>query len=56
MATAAEVLGVRLEKPGVYVLNPGAELPGYDETIRCLVIVNRATVLAFVFTGVAVWI
>jgi adenosylcobinamide-phosphate synthase len=47
MATLAGVLDARLEKPGVYVLNPDAELPSLESSRRGVRIVGVAGVLAY---------
>jgi len=46
MATLGAVLDVRLEKPGVYVLNPDAELPDVDGAILAVRIVAIAGAIA----------
>ncbi|QLC35271.1 cobalamin biosynthesis protein CobD (plasmid) [Halarchaeum sp. CBA1220] len=56
MAALAAALDVRLEKPGVYTLNPGARLPTTDDAERGVRIVNRAGVLAVGATGVVAWL
>ena len=56
MATAAVVTDVRLEKPGVYVLHPTADLPSVDRARAGVRIVARAGLLAFALTGVVVWL
>ena len=53
MATLAALLGVRLEKPGVYVLNPDERLPGDEAVERGVGLVRRAGVLAYVLAGAA---
>ncbi|KYH27453.1 cobalamin biosynthesis protein CbiB [Halalkalicoccus paucihalophilus] len=55
MATLAAVLGVRLEKPGVYVLNPARELPTVSEARRGVRVVALAGALAYLLSGVFVW-
>jgi len=47
MGTLAALLDVRLEKPGVYVLNPGAALPSMADARRADRIVAVAGVLAY---------
>lgn len=54
MATLAELLGVRLVKPGVYVLGDG-DLPTPALAQRGVRIVGIAGGLAFLGTGVAAW-
>jgi adenosylcobinamide-phosphate synthase len=54
MATLAVVLGVRLEKPGVYVLDCGS-LPSPDDARRAGALVTRAGLLAFLVAGVIAW-
>lgn len=54
MATLAELLGVRLVKPGVYVLGDG-DLPTSALARRGVRIVGIAGGLAFLGTGVAAW-
>lgn len=56
MATLAAALNVRLEKPGVYVLNPDAALPSVDDSLSGLRIGFRVGVLAFVLAGVVTWL
>lgn len=56
MATLAAVLDVTLTKPGRYVLNPGAGLPSVEDAERSIRVVRVAGVLAFVVTGVVVWL
>lgn len=46
MATLSCALGVRLEKPGVYDLNPEASLPTVADGERAVALVGRAGVLA----------
>ncbi|WP_049921478.1 adenosylcobinamide-phosphate synthase CbiB [Halopiger djelfimassiliensis] len=48
MATLACVLGVRLRKPGVYDLNPGAALPTLEDGRRAVTVVGLAAVVAVV--------
>lgn len=55
MAAVAATLGVRLEKPGVYVLDRLGSLPTVKEAQRGIRIVSRAGVLAYVLVGVVVW-
>ncbi|MEF8842932.1 MAG: adenosylcobinamide-phosphate synthase CbiB [Haloarculaceae archaeon] len=53
MATLAALLDVRLEKPGVYVLNPGGVLPTEEAVERGVALVRRAGLLAYVLAGAA---
>ncbi|WP_244605304.1 adenosylcobinamide-phosphate synthase CbiB [Halorussus halobius] len=52
MATMAAVLDARLEKPGVYVLDPDASLPSVETARTGVRVVELASVLAFVLAGV----
>lgn len=54
MATLAEILGVRLVKPGVYILGAG-DLPTTGIAHRGVRITGLAGGLAFLVTGVIVW-
>ena len=54
MATLAAALQVRLEKPGVYVLNEIASLPTESEGERGVALVRRAGWLSFGLTAVIV--
>ena len=60
MATLAALLSVRLEKPGVYVLNPERALPGSEAVERGVGLVRRAGLLAYAAAGIVagsgVWI
>jgi len=47
MATLAALLDVRLEKPGVYVLNPDGGLPDEEAVERGIGLVRRAGLLAY---------
>jgi adenosylcobinamide-phosphate synthase len=47
MATLAALLAVRLEKPGVYVLNPDRTLPDDGAVGRALALVRRAGLLTY---------
>ncbi|WP_254536940.1 adenosylcobinamide-phosphate synthase CbiB [Halomarina litorea] len=47
MGTLAAATGVRLEKPGVYTLNPDAPLPEREPAERGLRVVSLASLLAF---------
>ncbi|MFC4449044.1 adenosylcobinamide-phosphate synthase CbiB [Halorussus aquaticus] len=51
MATLAAVVDSRLEKPGVYVLNPGGALPSVETSRAAIRVVSVAGVLAFLFAG-----
>ncbi|WP_348612974.1 CobD/CbiB family cobalamin biosynthesis protein [Halobaculum rarum] len=53
MATAAAALGVRLEKPDSYTLNPDAALPSLAEARRGVRAVAVAGALAFLLAGAA---
>jgi len=59
MATLAALLSVRLEKPGVYALNPDGSLPGSEAASRGIGLVRRAGLLAYVVAavvaGVGTW-
>lgn len=57
MATVAAVLDARLEKPGVYVLHPTAELPDTAAAQRGVDVVSRAGWLAYTgaVLGVVAW-
>lgn len=55
MATIAAVLGVRLEKPSNYVLNPNANLPTVADAERGVRVVTIAGLLAYLLAGVLVW-
>lgn len=54
MATLAATLGVRLEKPGAYVIGSG-QLPATETAHRGISIVGRAAVIAFFAAGVIAW-
>ena len=54
MATLAAALQVRLEKPGVYILNEIASLPTVEEGQRGVALVRRAGWLSFGLTAVIV--
>ncbi|WP_318567110.1 adenosylcobinamide-phosphate synthase CbiB [Salinigranum marinum] len=54
MATLAAVLGVALEKPGVYVLDFGSA-PSVADARRAGALVTRAGLLAFALAGVVAW-
>lgn len=56
MATLASVLGVRLEKPGVYTLNPIADLPDVDRGLRGVWIVGVAGTLTYAVAGAIAWL
>lgn len=55
MATLAVVLGVRLEKPDEYTLNPQGSDPTVERAHRAIRIVAMTAILSFVGTGVVVW-
>ncbi|MFC7044764.1 adenosylcobinamide-phosphate synthase CbiB [Halobacteriaceae archaeon GCM10025711] len=55
MATLAGALGVRLEKPGVYELNPIGTLPTVADVSKGVRVVRRAGVLAYLLAGVVAW-
>jgi adenosylcobinamide-phosphate synthase len=55
MATLAALLDARLEKPGVYVLNPDGALPGSAAVGRGVGLVRRAGLLAYALAGVGVF-
>ncbi|WP_254273499.1 adenosylcobinamide-phosphate synthase CbiB [Haloarcula marina] len=55
MGVAAAALGVRLEKPSVYVLNPDASLPDVETAQRGVRGVGVAGLLAYALAGVATW-
>jgi adenosylcobinamide-phosphate synthase len=55
MATLAAVLDVKLEKPGVYVLNPDAALPTVAEARTGTRVVGLAGALSFLLAGVVAW-
>ncbi|EMA19212.1 adenosylcobinamide-phosphate synthase CbiB [Haloarcula argentinensis] len=54
MGTAAAALDVRLEKPGVYVLNPAGGLPDMATAQRSVTRVGVAGVLAYLLAGLGV--
>jgi adenosylcobinamide-phosphate synthase len=54
MGTAAAALDVRLEKPGVYVLNPAGHLPDVATAQRSVTRVGVAGVLAYLLAGLGV--
>lgn len=56
MATLAVVLETRLEKPGVYVLNPSRGLPTVVEARWGVRIVALAGALSYLLAGVIVWL
>ena len=56
MATLAAALQIKLEKPGVYTLNPVASLPSVGEATRAVGLTERAGWLAFGLTGVVVYV
>ncbi|WP_313692267.1 adenosylcobinamide-phosphate synthase CbiB [Halorarum halobium] len=55
MATLATLLDVRLEKPGVYVLHPAAELPTAARARRGIRVVGLAGLCSFILAGVGAW-
>ena len=55
MGTAAAALDVRLEKPGVYVLNPAGHLPDVATAQRSVTRVGVAGALAYLLTGLGVY-
>jgi len=55
MGTAAAALDVRLEKPGVYVLNPEGYLPDVATAQRSVARVGIAGVLAYLLAGAGVF-
>jgi adenosylcobinamide-phosphate synthase len=56
MGTLAAALEVRLEKPGVYVLNAGASLPSPRRAQRGVLQVASSGVVATVLAGVVAWL
>jgi len=55
MAAVAGTLGITLEKPGSYVINPKASLPTATQAEQGIRIVNRAGLLAFAGAAVIAW-
>ncbi|MFB6308438.1 MAG: CobD/CbiB family cobalamin biosynthesis protein [Haloarculaceae archaeon] len=55
MGTVAAAVDVRLEKPGVYVLNPDADLPSVADARRAVRRVGLAGLLAYALAGVVTW-
>jgi adenosylcobinamide-phosphate synthase len=55
MGTLAAALDVRLEKPGVYTLNPEGRLPDARAARAALVRVGAAGLLAYALAAVVVW-
>jgi adenosylcobinamide-phosphate synthase len=55
MGVVAAALDVRLEKPDVYVLNDGADLPEVDDARRAIRRVGLAGLLSYVVAGVIGW-
>lgn len=55
MATVASVVGVRLEKPGAYVLGEIGRLPTSQQSRRGVAVVERAGLLAWTLAGLVVW-
>lgn len=59
MGTVAAAIGVRLEKPGAYVINPIASLPAVDDARRGIRLVGRTGLLAYgtaAGVGVMAWL
>jgi adenosylcobinamide-phosphate synthase len=59
MGTLASALGVRLEKPGAYELNPAASLPDRRQAERGVRTVHRTGLLSYVVAaglGVVAWL
>jgi adenosylcobinamide-phosphate synthase len=56
MGVFAAALDVRLEKPGVYVLNDGAALPTLDDARRAVGRARLAGLLAYLCVGVLAWL
>ncbi|WP_123537832.1 adenosylcobinamide-phosphate synthase CbiB [Halosimplex salinum] len=56
MGTVAAALDVRLVKPGVYDLDPGAALPTASDAERAVRRVGLAGALAYLGAGVATWV
>jgi len=55
MGTLAAALGVRLEKPGAYVLNPDDEFPDVSDARVAVRRVGLAGLTAYVLAGVITW-
>ncbi|MGB9952475.1 CobD/CbiB family cobalamin biosynthesis protein [Haloarcula marismortui] len=55
MGTAAAALDVRLEKPGVYVLNPAGKLPDAATAQRSVTRVGVAGAAAYLLSGLGVY-
>jgi adenosylcobinamide-phosphate synthase len=55
MGTLAAALGVRLEKPGVYVLNPAGEIPTRAHVEPALRRLGLAGLGAYALAGVVLW-
>ncbi|WP_336345736.1 adenosylcobinamide-phosphate synthase CbiB [Halalkalicoccus ordinarius] len=55
MATLAAVLDARLEKPGVYALNPSADLPDVETGLCGVRIVAVAGAIAYLIAGAIAW-
>jgi adenosylcobinamide-phosphate synthase len=55
MGTLAAALGVRLEKPGTYVLNPAARLPETVHADHALRRLGVAGLAAYALAGVVLW-
>jgi adenosylcobinamide-phosphate synthase len=56
MAALAAVLGVKLVKPGVYVLHPNGELPTVPEAQQGIRVVGVAGLVSFLLAGVVAWL
>ncbi|WP_255196560.1 CobD/CbiB family cobalamin biosynthesis protein [Halorarius litoreus] len=55
MATVAAAVDRRLDKPGVYTLNPDAPLPDREAADHGVTLVGRAGLLAVALAGVVAW-
>jgi len=55
MGTLAAALDLRLEKPGVYTINPRGGLPGAAEARAALVRTGAAGLLAYALAAVVTW-
>ena len=55
MGTLAAALDLRLEKPGVYSINPEGRLPGTTEARAALVRTGAAGLLAYALAAVVTW-
>jgi adenosylcobinamide-phosphate synthase len=56
MAALAAVIGVELRKPGVYVLNPNAELPTVPKARQGIRVIAIAGLVSFFLAGVVAWL